>query len=113
MRNEKGITLIALILIIVVLLILAGISISLVVSNEADNIVIEPEDKSLTNMVSMPVDEEENVTSDDSQNVVTPENETVENEVTENTVAENTVDENTVETNQVAENTVEPENVVE
>ncbi len=36
MRNEKGITLVALILIIVVLLILAGISIMLVVNNETD-----------------------------------------------------------------------------
>ena len=43
MRNEKGITLVALILIIFVLIILAGISISLVVNNEADKIVIEPE----------------------------------------------------------------------
>lgn len=42
MRNERGITLVALILIIVVLLILAGISISLVVNNEANQVTIEP-----------------------------------------------------------------------
>lgn len=52
MRNERGITLVALILIIVVLVILAGISISLVVSNEADRIVIEPENyTSLNNFI--------------------------------------------------------------
>ena len=34
MKNQKGITLVALILIIVVLLVLAGISVSLVLSNE-------------------------------------------------------------------------------
>lgn len=45
MKNEKGITLVALILIIVVLLILAGISISLVVNNEASQVVIEPENQ--------------------------------------------------------------------
>ncbi len=45
MRNEKGITLVALILIIVVLLILAGISISLVVNNEANQVTITPNDQ--------------------------------------------------------------------
>lgn len=36
MKNEKGITLIALILVILVLLVLAGISVMLVINNESD-----------------------------------------------------------------------------
>lgn len=41
MRNEKGITLIALILAILVLLVLAGISVSLMLSNENEGNVVK------------------------------------------------------------------------
>lgn len=117
MGNEKGITLVALILIIVALVILAGISISLVVSNESTNVEITPSNQVVNttrveaeydmtgyndvNEVKASLNELENT------NVVDAE---VESE-TENTVAtENVVDTaNTV----VEANTVEVENVVE
>lgn len=78
MRSEKGITLVALILIIVVLVILAGISISLVVNNETNNVEIDPNNNQINQEpeVSSVVDNTtENVVE---TNTVEPENTVVE-----------------------------------
>lgn len=74
MRSEKGITLVALILIIVLLVVLAGISFAIVITNESDE------------EVSPTV---ENVVEENS--VIEAEYEYVNNEVNEvmNTLAEN------------------------
>ena len=112
MKNEKGITLVALILIIVVLLILAGISISLVVNNEANQVTIEPNNQVNTeprveaqydmegfNNVNEVQDALNEIDDEDLNNII---DEDVENtEVTENTVVNeevgNVTDENVVQ----------------
>lgn len=106
MKNQKGITLVALILIIVVLLILAGISISLVVKNEPENVgggnapVVE-------NSQTEPENEEINVEEDKDE----VDNE---DEVAVPAEKDTTVDvENTVDTNTIPTNDVKLENVVE
>ncbi len=110
MRNERGITLVALILIIVVLLILAGISISLVVNNEANQVTIEPNNQvnaeTQYNMQELDneneVQEDLNEVEDNGLNNIIDEN-VVNTEATENTAVneENTVEENVVESNVV------------
>lgn len=110
MRNERGITLVALILIIVVLLILAGISISLVVNNEANQVTIEPNNQvnagTQYNMQDLDnlneVQEDLNEVEDNGVNNVIDGN-VVNTEATENTAVneENTVEENVVEANVV------------
>lgn len=111
MRNEKGITLVALILIIVVLLILAGISISLVVNNEANQVEIDPNSQRNTQTESL-YDMQEVNTANEVQDTIN-EVDVDGSDVEENNVGENTAaPENTV-VNGVEENTVEPENVVE
>lgn len=110
MRNERGITLVALILIIVVLLILAGISISLVVNNEANQVTIEPNNQvnaeTQYNMQELDnkneVQEDLNEVEDNGLNNIIDGN-VVNTEATENTAAneENTVEENVVESNVV------------
>lgn len=109
MRNEKGITLVALILIIVVLLILAGISISLVVNNETNQVEITPNNQ-VNNQTrieaSYDVEGFDNVNEvQDALNEVD-----VDDTVDENT---NTVDSENTVTEGTEENTIEPENVVE
>lgn len=111
MRNERGITLVALILIIVVLLILAGISISLVVNNEANQVTIEPNNQVNTeprieaqyemegfdnvNEVQEALNE---IDDNDLSNII-DEDDVVGTETTENTVVdeENVVEENVVQ----------------
>lgn len=92
MKNQKGITLVALILIIVVLLILAGISVSLVLSNEEKVPNNTSKEQDVTNNVGFeyqpeegempepPGDEEiDNSTSF----ITTPVNDSTDNTVTE------------------------------
>lgn len=110
MRNEKGITLVALILIIVVLVILAGISISLVVNNEADKLEIDPKGQVT-----------ENIVDNNAGEVVNPETENVEEDVVagvvESTDAETAKPEDTEEDTETdaeeATNSVETTNSVE
>lgn len=112
MRNERGITLVALILIIVVLLILAGISISLVVNNEANQVTIEPNnqidegprveaeyDMEGFNNVNEVKEKLNEVDDSDLNNIIDVN--VVNTEATENTVVneENPVGENVVESN--------------
>ena len=59
MKNQKGITLVALILIIVVLLVLAGISVSLVLSNEEKVPNNTSNEQDLTNNVGFEYQPEE------------------------------------------------------
>ncbi len=59
MKNQKGITLVALILIIVVLLVLAGISVSLVLSNEEKTPSNTLSDQKATNNVGFEYEPEE------------------------------------------------------
>lgn len=111
MRNEKGITLIALILIIVVLLILAGISISLVVNNEANQVTIEPNNQ---------INEESRVEAEYDMEGFNTVNEVQEalNEIDDDDLS-NIIDENVVNTETTSntvvneENTVVEENVVQ
>lgn len=62
MRSEKGITLVALILIIILLLVLAGLTVALVLSNETEAPAINPG----TTIVETPV--EDVTTSEDDNN---------------------------------------------
>lgn len=110
MRNEKGITLVALILIIVVLLILAGISIMLVVNNETEE---KPSNQSLnkieydSQLFENAYNEYTDTLEDETENTV-QDNNTVENETDINSVDTNTVS-NTTElelTNDTVQNNV-------
>lgn len=99
MKNEKGITLVALILIIVVLLILAGISIMLVINNETEE---KPANNSLNqivydaNLFENAYNEYQNSVEDDKYNKNTIDtNEPVENELNVNDINSNTVSNNT------------------
>ena len=103
MRNQKGITLVALILIIIILLVLAGISVSLVFSNEQKQTTNPPATQNVTTIdettgeedvvgSEINIDEPENIVAED-ENVIN----TSENEVNENLV------ENNVESNEVEE----------
>ena len=92
MGNQKGITLIALILIIVVLIILAGISVALVLNNETPN---EIQENNPTNELVVE-DEGDNVEENfpvevEEENLV-EENTVVGNEIVDNTAVENEVD---------------------
>ena len=109
MRNEKGITLVALIGIMVLLIILAGVSISLVLNDK-------PEEVPVTNTVTeAPVDGEEDsepvVEEDDEEvtNTVEDDEEPVvdDEEVVENTVVEDDENTNTVEDEDEVVNEVE------
>lgn len=62
MRSEKGITLVALILIIILLLVLAGLTVALVLSNETEAPATNPG----TTIVETPV--EDVTTSEDDNN---------------------------------------------
>lgn len=113
MKNERGITLVALILIIVVLLILAGISISLVVNNEANKVEIDPNNQVNT---SSRVEAQYDMQGfNDVNEVQEALNEVDEDDLDAviNTDVENTSEPVNVVENEVTENTVEPENVVE
>lgn len=101
MRNEKGITLVALILIIVALLILAGISISLVVSNEAKNIEIPPSEPQVPDVVTT---DDLDTTEPESPEVT----DDLDAQVEDNSVDSNTVADDNAVVNEVA-NTVNAE----
>lgn len=111
MRNERGITLVALILIIVVLLILAGISISLVVNNEANQITIEPNNQ--VNAETQYNEQELDNANEVQEDLNEVENNDLNNSIDGNVVnieaKENTVvnEENTVEANVVEANVVQ------
>lgn len=104
MRDEKGITLIALILAILVLLILAGISVSLMLSNEDEGNIVTNSNVN----TSMPLEGDiyENIQEDLLDNVDPEENVLsgiVENE---NMTDENVTELDTTVTENVAGNTV-------
>ncbi len=91
MKNQKGITLVALILIIVVLLVLAGISVSLVLSNEEKVPSNTSNDQNATNNVEieyqpedgeMPEPESDSEIGGDSSFITTPINNGTDGEVT-------------------------------
>lgn len=103
MKNQKGITLVALILIIVVLLVLAGISVSLVLSNEEKVPNNTLNNENATNYVEFEYQPEEGempeptgdeeIGGDNSSFITTPNDSNITNE--------NVVDGNTVENNEV------------
>ena len=118
MKNQKGITLVALILIMLVLVILAGISISLVLTDNSKTNVQTP----ITNNTSRLQDRSNAVVNDDMSNdvlydangnpITTATNELENQNVESNTATDlesNTV-ENTVDTNTVS-NEVSNENL--
>lgn len=72
MRNEKGITLIALILAILVLLVLAGISVSLMLSNEDEGNVVT--NSNIDDSVFPDSDIYENIEDNELDNVDSEEN---------------------------------------
>lgn len=114
MKNERGITLVALIGIMVLLIILAGVSISLVLNDK-------PEEVPVTNTVTeAPVDVEEdaepvveedeevtNTVEDDEEPVVDDEEEVEDEDEVENTVVEDEENTNTVEDEDEVVNEVE------
>ena len=87
MKNEKGITLIALIIIIVLLFILAGISICLVVNNENNSRPSGPANNNIINTIEKEYVEE----TRESYNVINDSSK-ITNEVS-NKVSENVVNE--------------------
>lgn len=100
MRNQKGITLVALILIIIILLILAGISVSLVFSNEQRQTTNPPASQNVTE--AKETDGEDNVVgseinTEETENEVSEENEATEEDETVTNTAENNVESNEVE----------------
>jgi flagellar basal body-associated protein FliL len=106
MKNQKGITLVALILIIVVLLILAGISISFVVNNETETI---PAENSIINEIKIEDSysyDDQDFTEDEEVEVIDVENDVDNNLVEDSSVIGNGV-ENTVNNNTVANEVTE------
>ena len=101
MRSEKGITLVALIGIFVLVVVLAGISIS--IAGKGNDDVQTPTNDVVTNLEDEEYEEELVVdptagsTVENDAEVVTEEDETVENVVNENTVEEGTVTNTVVE----------------
>ncbi len=69
MRNEKGITLIALILAILVLLVLAGISVSLMLSNEDEKNTVTNSDIENSTFSDKDIYEED-IETDENENYV-------------------------------------------
>lgn len=90
MRNEKGITLIALILIIVLFLILAVISVMLVINGEKEN-------QSKSNNLVYNQQVFDNAYNEYTNSVVEDEGNTETTNTVENQIDANIVDENTVE----------------
>ena len=107
MKNDKGITLIALILIILLLLVLAGITVALVVANEnIDDEILTPQTQQGYE-IEEKTDTTEELPSELPGNPEEPiPGSVVEetNTAAEETVPGNIVDANTVDTNTVAAN---------
>lgn len=64
MRSEKGITLVALILIIILLLVLAGLTVALVLSNETEAPVANPGTAIVETQEDVTTSEDDNNTTD-------------------------------------------------
>ena len=103
MKNERGITLIALILIMVCLIVLAGISISIVVS-ENNKKEQQSESNDISDITYDTSFEDENLLTEPIANVSDVVNSTVTNDVENSALVDNSVS-NTVE-NVVEANTV-------
>ncbi len=103
MRNEKGITLIALILAILVLVVLAGISVSLMLSNEDEGKVVT--NNNIDDSVFPDSDIYENIEDSELDNVDSEENVLSGIVGNEDIINENTVESDTTVEGNVVNNT--------